>query len=529
MGTATIPLHDAAFLIEGLSDPAAYQHPVRDVRVHQTHSSIVFLAGDFAYKIKKPVKYEFLDYSHLDVRLYFCQEEIRLNAVICPDVYLDVVPVTERDGRLTMGGEGEPVEWAVRMRRLREEDMLSNRLSTGSVDDQDIERIAQFVANLHARAFRDPIDEEYGTPDNIEETIAMACELMENMGGDAGHKGVIRRYLTDFIADHRHILWERTRADRIRDCHGDLRVQNICLDRRFGNGVQLFDCIEFSKDLRFIDTAADIAFLAMDLDLAGRTNLRKLLIDTYGAHMEDDDLRTLLPFYQTYRAVVRGNIAMLASKEAEVDIADRTQHLTMAGAAYDLARCYAGRRSQPALIITVGYSGTGKSVLAHELARRLPAIQLSSDEIRPLVPRSGDRYSGEARARVYDALRRQAAKHLADGTHVILDATFLAEDERAKCQHLAETLGVEFWSIICNCPDSVIRNRIEERQYIASRTLSEAGIGVYESQVREFPTIKAAPVASHLPGGTITVDTSQPVDKAAAQVIDKFLAISRQP
>jgi len=154
MGTATIPLHDAAFLIEGLSDPAAYQHPVRDVRVHQTHSSIVFLAGDFAYKIKKPVKYEFLDYSHLDVRLYFCQEEIRLNAVICPDVYLDVVPVTERDGRLTMGGEGEPVEWAVRMRRLREEDMLSNRLSTGSVDDQDIERIAQFVANLHARAFR---------------------------------------------------------------------------------------------------------------------------------------------------------------------------------------------------------------------------------------------------------------------------------------------------------------------------------------------------------------------------------------
>jgi len=410
--------HDVIGLINALRNPASYPHPAEYVRVLQTHTSCVFLTGDFAYKIKKPVQFTFLDYGTLDNRLFYLQEEIRLNGTLCPDIYLDVVPITRQDGAVTIDGDGEVIEWAVRMRQLRDEDILANRLITGKVEREDIEQIAKLLAYFHTGAFRDSIDGDFGTPKQIEHEVADACRTMDFSieGNDWNSRYLIRPYLENFIAQHADLFWDRIHQDKIRDCHGDLRTRNVCLDERYGDGIQLFDCIEFSHDLRFIDTAADIAYLAMDLDLAGRRDLSDILIDTYQEVANDDDLCVLLPFYQTYRAVIRGNIAVLAASEIEMPEPDRDRNTSIAAAAYDLARCYSGERTTPALMITVGYSGSGKSTLAREISRRLPAILLSSDEIRKelvdQLPCKGDLYSPANRTHVYDELRHRAIYYL---------------------------------------------------------------------------------------------------------------------
>lgn len=485
-------------LLRELAAPAAYPHLVDAVRTVQTHASCVFLTGALVYKIKKPLQLGFLNYSTLDQRRYYCQQEVSLNRRLCPEVYLDVVPVVEAEGQLRVGVPGTPVEWAVRMRQIPEEDLLPERLRRDAVSADDIRRIAGVLARFHGDARTDARIAEFGTPEAVRRNVAENFAQTEGRCGAAlppGHFSAIREFALEYLARNPAAFQRRVAGGRIRDGHGDLRAQNIALCPTLGAGVQIFDCIEFNDRFRYEDVAADLAYLVMDLDLAGRVDLRRALVDEYVAVSGDPGLRDILPFYQCYRAYVRGKIALLAAEEVEIPDPERRSHAALAGAAFDLARSYAQARPRPALLITVGYSGSGKSVLARELARRLPAVRLSSDNARKALAGVGrtarllpEAYAAQARGAVYDELRRQAAVLLAQGEHVLLDATFLPERERRAAAELASGRGAEFWMVRCDCPDTVIRNRLRQRETEGTDS-SDAGIAVYERQREEYPEL----------------------------------------
>jgi predicted kinase len=340
------------------------------------------------------------------------------------------------------------------------------------------------------------------------------------------HFEVIRDYARRFLDERRDLFLERLSAGRVRDGHGDLRAQNICLFAGLGGGIQLLDCIEFNDRFRFGDVASDLAYLVMDLDLAGRADLRQVLVDRYVARAGDPSLRSVLPFYSCYRAHVRGKIALLMAAEPEVPSAERRSQERLAAAAFDLSRSYAVRRERPALLITVGYSGSGKSALAHELARRLPAVRLASDMVRKELagqrtasPLSSEHYTAEAREAIYAELRARARYHLARGEQVLLDATFLDPEERRQAAALAEDAGAEAWLIECRCTDAMIRRRLHRR--LGKRLSSDAGLAVYEAQLRAFPDLGSSELELSR-WRQVCLRTNQPARQSARRFLREF-------
>ena len=517
-----------------LEEPAAYPHPVEAVRTIQTHISCVFLTGEYAYKVKKPVDFGFLDYSTLSRRHHCCEQELRLNRRLCPDIYLDVLPITFEDGRLQVGGSGTPVEWAVRMKQLRDEDMLPQRLRADTVTTGEILRLADRLAAFHRSAPSDDAIRAYGAQAAIADTIAVTLKTMDTVAQEpqsALTRRILRSYLEVFMKAHTDLFACREKEDRIRDCHGDLRTQNICLDMRYDAGIQIFDCIEFNDAFRYIDVAADIAYLAMDLDLAGRADLSKDLMDTYLRETQDRSLAQILPFYRVYRAIVRGNIALLASRESEILEPERQTQRNIAASAYDLASSYAQRRPRPALIITVGFSGSGKSVLAAELACRLPAVYLSSDRLRKTAAGvSTDtrletrNYTAYRRAEVYQRMRTCACDYLRQGQHVLLDATFLELQEREAAADLAREQDAEFWILECQAPDALIRQRLQTRR--TDEHASDADLSVYEQQRYDYAQSGPMVPPHSTPIHHIHADTSRPAAETAHRIMERFTAQS---
>jgi aminoglycoside phosphotransferase family enzyme/predicted kinase len=484
-------------ILADLSRPGAYPHVVSEIKVAQTHISAVFLAGDFAYKVKKPVDFGFLDYSTFERREQFCREELRLNRRLSPDVYLSLAGVVEgADGRLCIdpapGERAEPLEWAVRMRRLLESDMLPALLEQRKVYKTDIRRIARRIAAFHAEAAVDDESHSFGAPDQVEETVAGNLRHAEEAAGPLLTPEVyerLRGYISRFVNENRALLKRRAMDGKVRRCHGDLRLQNICLDPDLGDGIQIFDCIEFNARYQCVDVIADLAYLAMDLDLAGRADLRWDLVDEYREQTSDEDLAVLLPFYQCYRACVRGKIGMLAAAEAEIPEEKRREEAEIAHYAFALAQSYADGRERPKLFAMHGFSGSGKSLHANRLARTEPAVCLATDVIRkerydtersPKTPE----YDSDSRYLVYAGMFSQARCWLKRGESVVLDATFLARHLRDTARIMAAGFGAEFHLIDCPCPDEDIRRRLRARTAVG-KSISDATEAVYELQLRE--------------------------------------------
>lgn len=520
-------------LMSALCDPEAYPHPVRSLRVVQTHASCVFLTGEYVYKIKKPVNLGFLDYSRAELRRYFCEREVTLNRRLCPEVYLDVVPIGPQDGRIRVGACDAALEWAVRMRQLPAEDMLPARLSAGTIEQGHLRRIAELLARFHENAPCGPAVTAFGAPERIAVNVEENFEQTTSQVGDMlplEHLTAVRGYARRFLAEQAERFLVRMRNCRIRDGHGDLRAQNICLYAPVQQGIQILDCIEFNDRFRLGDVAADIGYLAMDLDLAGRADLRRVLVDTYVDISGDAGLTSVLGFYQCYRAYVRGKIALLAADEGEIPAEERQQHADSAAAAFDLARSYAERRGAPALLITVGYSGSGKSVLARELARRLPAIRLATDEVRkelanipPDCRLPPEQYGPDDRQRVYQELFLRAGQRLAQGENVVLDATFLSGRDREMAASIALATGSEFWVVECRCPDAEIRRRLRERSALGGDA-SDADVAVYEAQAREYPNPDRLHRLKLRRFKQIEIDTTLPATIAARRALQSFWA-----
>jgi aminoglycoside phosphotransferase family enzyme len=328
--------------LQALLHPDRYNHPVQEVQLVQTHISSVLLAGDYVYKFKKPVNFGFLDFSDLDKRHYYCEQELVLNRRLCPDIYLALVTVTkETDGSFTLNGQGQVVEYGVKMVRMPEERMMPRLIHSGELNRGHIDRLVAVLSDFYQRAEGGGDIAAFGT------ARAVAVNVLENFDQTQGSIGQgaltreqfdrISQYARD-VLDREDLFEHRIAGGCIRDCHGDLYSANICL----ADKVYIFDCIEFNQRFRYCDVASDVAFLAMDLDFHGLDQLSQYFIDQFCRQSGDTGLMTMLNFYKCYRAYVRGKIGLFTAGDPAVDTSTRETCLQQAARYFQLAERYVG-------------------------------------------------------------------------------------------------------------------------------------------------------------------------------------------
>jgi uncharacterized protein len=338
MNTESASLHGFPDL---LMQSEVYPHPTARLQLHETHISWVILAGPYAYKVKKPVDFGFLDFSDVERRAVACADEVRLNRRLCPDVYLGVCWLVERGGVLVVGGYGRPVEPMVQMRRLPAEGMLPHLLRTGTAEPGLVRRIGRHLARFHASAATGPDVDRHGNPASIrtnwEENFQQTAMLPEAILPARTRDGIMA-YVERLLDEKADLLARRVATGRIRDGHGDLHAASICVE---GDRLHLFDCIEFNARFRCADVAAEVAFLAMDLDHYRRPDLAAAFVDAYVGDSGDTELRSLLDFYRCYRAFVRGKVAALRMTEADVSEREHNELTGEARSYFDLAHGYA--------------------------------------------------------------------------------------------------------------------------------------------------------------------------------------------
>lgn len=326
-------------LITALLDPGVYPEAANQVECIQTHISLVFLTEKHAYKVKKPVNFGFLDFSTLRKRHYFLQQELALNRRLAPEMYLAVLPIVWQRGKLRVGGEGRIVEYALQMLRLPQHLMMDEIARRRELTPAMIDAIVARLVPFYQEAATGPRVNKFGhlavIRYNHEENFAQIQPFVGQALSAAAFHDMVK-YATSFMLQHGELFAARMKAGKIRDCHGDLHMSNICLTDR----VYIFDCIEFNPRFRYADVAADIDFLAMDLDFYSYEDLSSYFVQTFAARSNDPDIIQLVNFYKCYRAVVRGKVQALAAGEPELPPEARHQALEQARRYFALARRY---------------------------------------------------------------------------------------------------------------------------------------------------------------------------------------------
>ena len=326
-------------LVQALLIPEAYPHRPREIELVQTQMSFIFLAGDYAYKVKKAVDLGYLDYTTLDKRKHFCHQEVMLNRRLCPEVYLGVVQVAEEEGRIVVEGKGEAMEYAVKMRRLPQERTMDNLLRRNQVSEEMVDRVAQRLAEFHQKAETNEEISSFGdigvVVTNTDENFAQT-ERYIGISIPREKYEAIKAYTQGFISKNEQLFRQRTKQGRIRDCHGDLHAAHVC----FTNGICIFDCIEFNDRFRYCDVASEIAFLAMDLDYHGHPDLSQHFVRTYQEISGDQELAQLIDFYKCYRAYVRGKVESFKLDDPHISEEEKREILAMARRYFELAESY---------------------------------------------------------------------------------------------------------------------------------------------------------------------------------------------
>jgi aminoglycoside phosphotransferase family enzyme/predicted kinase len=478
----------SARLPESLLEADAYPHLVSQVELVETHISWVLLTDEFAYKIKKPVVLDFLDFGDVDKRRYYCEEEIRLNKRWAPDIYLDVVPVTEAASGAAFTGSGEVIDYAVRMRRFDQSLRLDRQLEAGLLSVADMKELGAAIAMRHKKADRVG---EAGRERVLRLTRQFMLDNFEALDGAIPDTLIapLRDWTLGQLDRHGALLAQRFDAGFVRDCHGDLHLGNLV---RLPDGITTFDCIEFSDDLRHIDVVADIAFLVMDLVERGGHDLAAHFLNRYLEATGDYGGVALLDLFFVYRCLVRAKVAVIRSRERD-EAMDAKRDLDEASDYCGLAaRQSAGRK--PGLIIMHGLSGSGKTRVSSELMAALPAIRIRSDierkrlhgiaeDARSESGISEGLYTAAASERLYDDLRNLARIVLDSGHSVILDAAFLHAAPRRSAVQLANEVDCPVVIVDVTAPESVLRSRLSARA-LARDDASEADVDVLDYQLR---------------------------------------------
>ncbi len=503
---------DLLRLLEHLARPAAYPHPADNLEVRQTHISVVFLAGSFAYKIKKPVDLGFLDFSTLEKRHHFCHEEVRLNRRLAPEVYLGVVPITSGPTGLRVEGEGPAVEWAVKMQRLPEEATMERRLQRGEVNEDLVTMLAHKVAQFHRQAEGGSAIATFGRFPTV------ARNIWENFGRALATLGTtlslevlqrLSKAIEQTLQRLRPLI--EARADRgvPRDTHGDLHLDHVYLfpERPRPGDLIIIDCIEFNQRFRYTDPVADMAFLAMDLCFHGRPDLARVFADAYFQASADAEGRQLFSLYLAYRAMVRAKVEAFKLAEKEVPDAERHQELIQARGHWLLALGTLSAPAQkPCLVLVGGLPGTGKSTLAQALASAAGFSLIRSDLVRkelaglpPLQPVPNHLrdqvYSPQETDRTYAECLRRAEALLFSGGRALVDATFRKEEHRRPFGQLGRQLCVPCLFIHCQADATLVQQRLALRRADAS----DADWDIYQQVAGEWEASAAASPARNWP------------------------------
>jgi hypothetical protein len=497
-------------LIRALADPRAYGEGVSSVRCVETHISWVFLTGRYAYKIKKPVKLPFLDFSSLEQRRHFCEEELRLNRRLAGELYVAVVPIGGSAQTPAIGAQ-PAIEYAVKMHQFPDDARLDRRLRAGKLDQAPLVDFANRLAEFH-RAL--PV-----LPNTIpprQQAAAVVRAVLDNLADlgalvtDADLAARLEKVRS--WTDRQCIALEPVIARRLagrahKECHGDLHLENLlCIHGK----IVAFDALEFDPKLREIDVISEASFPTMDLLAHGRRDLAFAFIARYLEAGGDYQGIEVLRFYLVYRAMIRAKVR--AIKAAQAPEADRHELIPY----FDAARQLLAPR-RPLLAITHGLSGSGKTHITDTLIGLVPALRVRSDLERKRLhglqadedsgsPIGGGLYAPDASAQTYGHLREVAESALRNHFDIIVDAAFLRRDERRVFQQLAGEHGARFAIIDCVAAPSVLRERIEKRA-AEGRQASEAS-----RQVLDYQLAQQVPLATEEHAATITVDTESAPD-----------------
>ena len=527
-GAGSPPANDATNpLVADLMRPESYPDAATEsVELRSTHASWVFLTAGDVYKVKRPVDLGFLDYRTLEARRQACQDEVRLNARLAPGIYLGVEPVRRDSAGHHIGGAGALVDWAVHMRRLPDQASAQALLAAGRLDRTRLEAVAQKVARFLAAAPQVPRFGELAVlRRNVEQNLNQsAASLARDELVDAETLDEIWRYQEQELRFRAPRFLARVAGGRIRDGHGDLRLEHIYF-LRDPDGVEspvVIDCVEFSQAFRAGDVANELAFLAMELEAAGRADLAAGFVARCAEALDDFELYGVLDFYLCYRANVRAKVAALIAGDPQATHELRVRKRAEAQRDFALARSCAGRPlGAPGLVMVGGVIGSGKSTLAAALGRALAAPVISSDRTRkalaglPADARGGEQlYTAERTEDTYVELIRRAEVVLDSGRTVILDATFEQPRWRELAAGVARTFGANHAFIEASCPDwDVLRRRIGERARHASA--SDAG----EALAQSYILAGKPPRLSGEPRG-IAVDTRLPASATIGAALE---------
>ena len=466
-------------LVAFLSDRRSYPERPRSVRFVQTHASYVFITSHHVYKVKKAVNLGFLDFSTLKKRHYFCEREVLLNRRLSSHVHLGVRPIFLDAGKLSLNGGGRIVEYVIQMRRLDDRYFLPRLLKRGVAGRPEFNRVAARLTKFYEA--QQPTAEiarwgrieklRISTNENFRQTEAFIGNTISHLAFEG-----VRHYTRKFYQFNGRLFAKRIREQRIRDCHGDLRLEHIHLGPR---RLSIYDCIEFNDRLRYIDWANDIAFLAMDLDDRGRPDLSRYFTKRMAAALRDEGMLDLVDFYKCYRAYVRGKVESFQSAGSPQDRSKRRSRKN-AGRYFRLALQYAVGGSGPGVFVFMGRIASGKSTLAKALGRELGWDVLSSDIVRkklagvPLEQRVTDParkqrlYVREMTNKTYAALFRQAITYVRKGSNVILDATFGNPRYRNRLRSRLQAMGIKVVFVEVEAPDGIVRHRLKERETSAA-------------------------------------------------------------
>jgi uncharacterized protein len=517
-----------AALVSALQSPEIYPDRPRNVRVVQTHISVIFLTGKHAYKIKKPVNFGFLDFTTLEKRKFYCEQEVVLNRRLAPEIYLGVVEIRDDRGTVRLGsGAGRIVEYAVLMKELPPDCTMDRWLDRGALDSGHLKRVAQELARFHLEAARGPEIAAYGElatiRKNVEENFTQT-EKYAKVTLPAESFAEIRENTRRFMELQAPLFKERIAAGKIGDCHGDLHLQHVCLE----DGVFVFDCIEFNERFRYSDVAADIAFLLMDLEAHGAPLLAADLASYYLRFSRDWGLYRLLEFYKCYRAYVRGKVISFRLEDPVISEREKSSALGEARRYFRLAAIYARILNRPLLLITCGLMGTGKSTIARMVSEALGLESLSSDVSRKELARLSPRehryekfhqgiYAPDFSRQTYRFLFDRASGLLGKGQSVFIDASFKTQGDRSAALDLAQRMNAEFLLVECRCSEEEIRRRLARRT-AEGTSVSDGRWSIFEEQKKDFEKVRGVPPDLHL-----VLNTNNPPEKILAKFFEALL------
>jgi uncharacterized protein len=492
-------------LITQMQQPDFYPHAVvEDIKLVQTHGAYIFLTGNYAYKVKKNVNYGFLDYSSLDKRKFFLDEELRLNQKIAPEIYLEVMPISQHGDRFVLASSDNIVEYTLKMNAFPQENLLSNLLESGKLNGDRLIELGEIVAKFHQNADTNDYISKFGTAANIRAAFEENYQQSQKYVGIQTKEQLkaTKLYTDSFFTEQEDLLKDRVKQGKIKECHGDLHLNNICL---WHDKIQLFDRLEFNESFRFVDTMYDVAFVVMDLAIRNRLDFANIFLNSYLEASGDWTGLLVLPLYLSRQAYVRAKVNSFLLDDPQISEEEKQTASKRARDYYQLAYQYTQTKNS-SLILMSGFSGSGKSTVAKTIARSQGAIHIRADAVRkhlaniPLAESAKELYTVAMTKKTYTRLLELGSILVKAGYTVILDAKYDRLSLRQPVIDRAEEDNIQLKIVYCTAPESVLRDRLNQRQNDISDATADL-LPAQQATWQDFTTTEQAYVT--------TVDTSR--------------------